>query len=198
MWTEALLDEIKSRLCELPLQKQLRYVKEYNLSDYDAGVLTSDRSTADFFDQAVQAGGDPKRVCNLITQTGLKITKEKNCNITDLSITPQGMADLAKMVEDGTINASSAVTLFEAMVETGKQPDVLADELNLIQKSDASELESIVDQVLAENAEAVAEVTSGGKKEKKARGFLMGQVMQKSKGQANPKIVSEILAKKLK
>jgi len=196
--TQEWLNEIKSRLCELPLQKQLRYVKEYNLSDYDAGVLTSDRATADFFDESVQAGGDPKRVCNLLTQTGMKITKEKNCNITDLSITPKGMADLAKMVEDGTINASSAVTLFEAIVETGKQPDVLADELNLVQKSDAGELESIVDQVIAENQEAVADVISGGKKEKKARGFLMGQVMQKSKGQANPKVVSEILAKKLK
>jgi len=107
------------------------------------------------------------------------------------------MADLAKMVEEGTINASSAVTIFEAMAQTGKLPEELANELNLVQKSDAGELESIVDRVIAENAEAVADVISGGKKEKKARGFLMGQVMQKSKGQANPKVVSEILAKKL-
>ena len=83
------------------------------------------------------------------------------------------------------------------MAQTGKEPQVLAEELNLIQKSDAGELEKIVDQVLAENQEAVADVTSGGKKEKKARGFLMGQVMQKTGGKANPKVVSEILAKKL-
>ena len=83
------------------------------------------------------------------------------------------------------------------MVETGKRPDVLAKELNLVQKSDAGELEGIVDQVLAENPEAVEQITSGGKKSKKARGFLLGQVIQKTKGQANPKVVSDILGRKL-
>jgi aspartyl-tRNA(Asn)/glutamyl-tRNA(Gln) amidotransferase subunit B len=195
--TQDWLDDIKSRLCELPLKKQMRYIQEYNLSDYDAGVLTAERSTADLFDEAVKTGGEPKRVCNLLTQTGLKITKEKNCNICDLPLSAKGVADLAAMVEDGTISAGSAATIFEAMAETGKEPDVLAEELNLIQKSDAGELEKIVDQILAENPHAVEDVTSGGKKEKKARGFLLGQVMQKTKGQANPKVVSEILARKL-
>ena len=191
------LDEIRSRLCELPLKKQMRYVQDYNLSDYDAGVLTAERTTADFFNESVKAGGDPKRLCNLLTQTGLKVTKEKNCSINDLPITPKGVATLASMVEDGTISAGSAAAIFEAMAQAGKAPEVLAEELNLIQKSDAGELEKIVDQVLAENAQAVEDVTGGGKKEKKARGFLLGQVMQKTKGQANPKVVSEILAKKL-
>ena len=132
-----------------------------------------------------------------MTQTGLKITKEKNCSIGDLSLTPKGVADLANMVVNNTVSASSAVTIFEAMIETGKEPGILAEELNLIQKSDAGELEEIVDKVLEENPQAIEDVTSGGKKEKKARGFLLGQVMQKTKGQANPKVVSEILAKKL-
>jgi aspartyl-tRNA(Asn)/glutamyl-tRNA(Gln) amidotransferase subunit B len=195
--TQQWLEDIKSRICELPLKKQIRYVQEYNLSDYDAGVLTAERSTADFFDEAVSAGGEPKRLCNLLTQTGLKITKEKNCNISDLPVTPQGVADLAAMVEANTISAGSASAIFEAMAQTGKEPKVLAQELNLIQKSDVNELGKIVDQVLVENAKAVEDVTNGGKKEKKARGFLLGQVMQKTKGQANPKVVSEILSKKL-
>jgi aspartyl-tRNA(Asn)/glutamyl-tRNA(Gln) amidotransferase subunit B len=101
------------------------------------------------------------------------------------------------MIEVDTISVSSSVPIFEAMVQTGKGPEVLAEELSLIQKSDAGELEAIVDQVLAENPQAVEDVTSGGKKSKKARGFLLGQVMQKTKGQANPKVVSDILAKKL-
>jgi aspartyl-tRNA(Asn)/glutamyl-tRNA(Gln) amidotransferase subunit B len=101
------------------------------------------------------------------------------------------------MIEAGQISASSSVPVFEAMVQTGKEPDVLAEELNLIQKSDAGELERIVDKVLAENPQAVEDVTSGGKKSQRARGFLLGQVMQKTKGQANPKVASEILAKKL-
>jgi len=191
------LERIRSRLCELPLQRQMRYVEQYKLSDYDAGVLTAEPSTAEFFDEAVRAGGEPKRVCNLLTQTGLKMANEKGCTVNNLGITAQSVANLAQMIEADTVSAGSSTAIFEAMVETGKQPDVLAEELNLIQKSDAGELEQIVDQVLAENPQAVEDVTGGGKKSNKARGFLMGQVMQKTRGQANPKVVSEILGKKL-
>jgi len=195
--TQEWLNDIRSCLCELPLKRQMRYVREYQLSDYDAGVLTSDRSISDFFEQAVAAGAEPKRICNLLTQTGLKIAKEKGCGINDLSVKPYSVACLAEMVDTGQISASSSVPVFEAMVRTGKEPEVLAQELNLVQKSDAGELEAIVNQVLADNPNAVEDVKAGGKKSKKARGFLLGQVMQKTKGQANPKIASEILAKKL-
>ncbi|MHC4207084.1 MAG: Asp-tRNA(Asn)/Glu-tRNA(Gln) amidotransferase subunit GatB [Planctomycetota bacterium] len=195
--TEEWLDDIRSRLCELPLKRQIRYIREFQLSDYDAGVLTADCAISDFFEQAVTTGGEPKRICNLLTQTGLKIAKEKGCAINDLGIKPYSVANLAAMIEAGQISASSSVPVFEAMVQTGKEPDILAEELNLIQKSDAGELEAIIDQVLADNPNAVEDVRAGGKKSKKARGFLLGQVMQKTKGQANPKIASEILAKKL-
>ena len=191
------LQEIRGRLCELPIKRQLRYVNEYGLSDYDAGVLTAERSTSDLFDEAVKAGAEPKRICNLLTQTGLKIANETGCSVGDLGLESKALVRLAEMIEVGTISASSSVPIFEAMVQTGKEPEVLAEELSLIQKSDAGELEAIVDQVLAENPQALDDVTSGDKKSKKARGFLLGQVMQKTKGQANPKVVSEILAKKL-
>jgi len=191
------LQEIRSHLCELPIKRQFRYVSEYGLSDYDAGVLTAERSTSDLFDEAVKAGADPKRICNLLTQTGLKMANEKGCIVGDLGLRPKNLAQLASMIEVDTISVSSSVPIFEVMVQTGKEPQLLAEELSLIQKSDAGELEAIVDQVLAENPKAVEDVTGGGKKSKKARGFLLGQVMQKTKGQANPKIVSEILAKKL-
>jgi len=191
------LAQIRSRLCELPIKRQMRYVTDYGLSDYDAGVLTADRATADFFEQAVEAGGEAKRLCNLLTQTGLKMANEKGCTVAELGVQPQGLANLAKIVEAGDVSATASVTIFEQMVNTGKDAHVLAEELNLIQKSDAGELEAIVEQVLAENAKAVEDVKSGGKKSGKARGFLLGQVMQKTKGQANPKVVSEILGKKL-
>jgi aspartyl-tRNA(Asn)/glutamyl-tRNA(Gln) amidotransferase subunit B len=191
------LDQIRSRLCELPLQRQVRYVREYGLSDYDAGVLTAERSTADFFEQAVSSGGDPKRVCNLLTQTGLKLANERGRDLRGLGLEPDAVAALAKMIDAGTISASAGNTILQAMVETGKKPDALAQELNLLQKSDVGELEAIVDQVLAQHAAAVADVIAGGKKSQKARGFLLGQVMQRTKGQANPKVVAEILDKKL-
>jgi aspartyl-tRNA(Asn)/glutamyl-tRNA(Gln) amidotransferase subunit B len=191
------LEEIRSRLCELPLQRQVRYVREYGLSEYDAGVLTTDRSTADFFEQAVREGGDPKRMCNLLTQVGLKLAKERGRDLPGLGLGPNDVAELARMVDTGAVSASAANTILDAMVETGKKPEVLAQELNLVQKSDAGELEAIIDQVLAANPAAVADVTSGGKKSQKARGFLLGQVMQKTKGQANPKVAAEILNKRL-
>ncbi len=195
--TDAWLDEIRGRLCELPLTRQMRYVSEYGLSDYDAGVLTGERATADFFEAAVAAGAEPKRACNLLTQVGLKLANERGCRIDELGITAQGVAALVEMIERGDVSASAAATIFAAMGESGKGPGQLAEELNLVQKSDAGELEAIVDEVLAANVQAVEDVKGGGKKCKKARGFLLGQVMQKTKGQANPKVVSELLAGKL-
>jgi len=191
------LEQIRSRLCELPIKKQMRYVSDYGLSDYDAGVLTAERAMADFFEEVVKDGGEPKRVCNLLTQTGLKLANEKGCSVAELGIKPKDMAELAKMVEDGQVSATASTTIFEKIVETAKSPIQIAEEFNLVQKSDAGELGKIVEQVLKDNPQAVDDVKSGGKKSKKARGFLLGQVMQKTGGRANPKVVSEILAKKL-
>ncbi len=196
--TKEWLEDIKSQLCELPIKKQMRYVNEYGLSDYDAGVLTAERSTAEFFEQVVAARGEPKRVCNLLTQVGLKLANEAECSLAELGLTAENMAELAKMIDKGTVSAGGANAIMQEMVKTSKKPQIIAKELDLIQKSDAGELETIVEHVLSENPKAVEDVTSGGKKSKKARGFLLGQVMQKTKGQANPKVVSEILDRKLK
>ena len=195
--TDEWLAEIKGRLCELPIQKQSRFVAEFKLSDYDAGVLTADRGTAELYEDTAKAGGDPKRICNLLTQTAAKIANEKGCSIVELGVDAGRIAQLAKMVEADDVSASAAGTIFGEMVGNTKTPDVIARERNLVQKSDAGEIERLVDEVIADNAKAVLEAVAGGKKSKKALGFLLGQVMQKSRGQANPKIVSEILNKKL-
>ena len=197
MTTPQWLDEIRLRLCELPVHRQVRYVRAYGLSDYDAGVLTADRATADFFEQAVGAGGDPKRICNLLTQVGLKLAHERGRDLPGLGLEPSRLAALAGMIDRGDVSASAGNTILQAMVQTGKAPETLAQELNLLQESDAGELEGIVDQVLAQNAAAAADVKASGKKSQKARGFLLGQVMQKTKGQANPKVVAEILNRRL-
>jgi len=191
------LEDIRKRLCELPLEKQMRYVKQYKLSDYDAGVLTAERSTAEFFEQTVAKGGEPKRACNLLTQVGLKLANEAGCTLAELGPTAENVAELAKTIDAGTVSATAANTIMQEMANTGKAAQIIAEELDLLQKSDAGELEQIVNQVLAENPQAVEDVTSGGKKSKKARGFLLGQVMQKTKGRANPKVVSKILDEKL-
>ena len=191
------LKDIRSRICELPLKKQMRFVTEYGLSDYDAGVLTADRAAGEFFEAVVSAGGEPKRVCNLLTQVGLKLSNEKGCNLDELGFSAENVARLATMAEAGDVSASAANTILEQMAQSDENPQVIAEKQNLIQKSDAGELEAVVDKILAENAQAVEDVKSGGKKSGKAKGFLLGQVMQRTKGQANPKVVSEILSKKL-
>jgi aspartyl-tRNA(Asn)/glutamyl-tRNA(Gln) amidotransferase subunit B len=194
---EGWLNEIKSRLCELPSQMQQRFVSGYGLSDYDAGVLTADRATAEFFDAVVKLDANPKRVCNLLTQTGLKLANEKGVAVDQLEITAENLAKLAKMVDASDVSASAATTIFEEMAENGGDPMQIAEEKNLIQKSDSGQIEALVDQVIAENPKAVEDAKNNPKKAKKSAGFLMGQVMQKSKGQANPKVVSQILNQKL-
>ena len=189
--------DIQSRLCELPLKKQARYVDEYKLSDYDSGVLTAERSTAEFFEQVIAAGGEARRVCNLLTQIGLKMANDRGCGIADLCLKAESMAELSKMIGAGKISASAGNTIFEEMVKTGKNPIIIAEELALVQTSDESELEAIVDRILSENPQAVGDVKEGGKKCKKAQSFLLGQVIQKTGGRANPKVVSAILSRKL-
>ncbi|MHB0947402.1 MAG: Asp-tRNA(Asn)/Glu-tRNA(Gln) amidotransferase subunit GatB, partial [Sedimentisphaerales bacterium] len=195
---EKWLADIQSGCRELPLAMQKRFVVEYSLNDYDAGVLTADKDTAGFFDKAVKAGGEPKKLCNLITQTGLKIANEKGCGVAELGIEPEKLAKLTKMIEIGDVSASSGQVLFLKMTESDKWPGDLAQELNLLQKSDEGELAKIVDEILAANQDAVNEVKSDGKKSKKAQGFLMGQVMQRTKGAANPQVVAKIMNERLK
>ena len=195
---DAWLDSIKATLGELPQAIKARFIQQYQLNDYDAGVLTGDRHTAAFFDQAVQAGAPVKRVANLVTQLGLKIANEQNCRVTELGITTQQLAQLAHLIEDGIVNASAAVTIFETMRTDPSDPKTIAEKLNLIQQSDTSALEALVDEVIAANPQAVTAAASDGKKSKKARGFLLGQIMQKTKGQANPKIAGQLLDNKIK
>lgn len=194
---DAWFDEIKSKMVELPLAKERKFVREFGLSEYDAGVLTGEREMAEYFEAVIAAGGGAKRVCNLLTQTGLKLANEAGKSFVQLGVEAGNLAKLAKMVDDGDINASASTTLISKMVEENEDPMTLAQKLNLIQKSDSAELEAIVDQIFVDNSQAVEDAKPGSKKEKKSRGFLMGQVMQKTKGQANPKIVNQILAKKL-
>ncbi len=197
VWTDEDLERIRKNLVELPIEKRKRFIDNFGLSSYDAGVLTDEKSLSDFFDEAVSAGGDPKRVCNLITQTGLKIANEKGCKVNELGFDAKALAQLAKMVEEGTIGASSANIVLAEMAATGQTPDAIAQAKNLIQKNDTAEIEAAVEAVFAENEQAVDDAKNNPKKAQKALGFLMGQAMRKTKGQGNPKLISQILNQKL-
>ncbi len=193
----AWLKNIRDNMPEMPLAMKARFVNELGLKEYDATVLTAEAPMARYFDAAVKAGGPAKRLANIITQFGISTASEKGCTVAELGISPQRLAELAKLVEDGTINATASAKLFNIMLTDEAPAAQLAEKHSLIQKSDSGEIEKIVDEVLAANAKAVEDVKTGSKKAGAARGFLMGQVMQKSKGQANPKVVGELLDKKL-
>ena len=192
------LRAIEAKICELPLAMEARFREDYGLSDYDAGVLTADRATARFFDAAVGAGGAPKRVANLVSQVGLKIANERATTVDTIGTTAEQVGKLAQLIDGGTINASAGAVVFEKMLSDSADPQTIAKKNNLIQVSDSGELEGMVEEAIAANEPAAADVRAGGKKAGKARGFLLGQIMQKTKGQANPKIVGELLDKKLK
>jgi aspartyl-tRNA(Asn)/glutamyl-tRNA(Gln) amidotransferase subunit B len=195
---DAWLKRIQSEMPELPLARKKRFIEEYGLSEYDAGVLTANRATADYFDAAIQLGGFPKRVANIITQFGLKVANDRNCTVNELGITPAQVGKLATLLEAGTINASVGATIFEKMLTEPGDPEKIAKTSNLIQQSDAGALGALLDEVIAANAKAFDDFQSGGKKAGKARGFLLGQVMQKTKGQANPQVVGQLLDAKVK
>jgi len=194
---DAWLARLEASLGELPLAMQKRFIEQYGLSDYDAAVLTGERAAALLFDAAVQEGASPKRVANILTQHGLRLAHEQGVGLETLGVDQIRLAELAQLVDAGTISASAASKLFEIMLHDSGRPGELAARENLVQKSDAGELEALIDEIIRQQPQAVADVREGGKKAKKARGFLLGQVMQKSQGQANPQIAGDLLDKKL-
>ncbi len=189
------IQEIRGALPELPDQKQERFIKEYGLPEYDAEVLTGSKELADFYDETVTLYNEPKTVSNWFMGELMGLLNNEKVEITWCKITPQNMAELLQLIDKGTISGKIAKSVFEEMFKEGKDPQSIVEEKGLVQISDTSELESIVEEVVQANPGPVEDF-KGGKK--KALGFLVGQVMKATRGQANPQMVNKILAEKLK
>jgi len=194
---QAWLDEMKARMPELPVKRRLRFQQQLGLSANDAATIVADRATADLFEQALANEAPVKTLTNQFISFWSMLANERNCSIAELNVGADRVAGLAKMVDDEQINATAAAAIAGKMLESPDPPQVIAERENLMQVSDAGELEKIVDQILAANEKAVQDALKPGKKQKKAMGFLLGQVMQKTKGQSNPKIAGEIIERKL-
>ena len=193
-WVEG----IRARLPELPDAKLERFVREYGLSRYDAGVLVTERAVADYFEECVKAGTgrvEPKAIANWVTGELFRLMKAKEAEIGQVEITPDRLVALIGLVQDGTISITAAKEVFAEVFEAGRAPDEIVRERGLAQISDLAELSSIVDEVIAANPKPVAD-HRGGKEQ--ALGFLVGQVMRATRGKANPKVVNELLLEKLK
>lgn len=189
------VEELRAKLPELPDAKRDRFVEQYGLSRYDASVLTAERPVADYFEACVRAYPDAKTVANWITGELFRLLKAADMGIETAKITPEALAELLTLVENGTISIRIAKDICTEMFETGRSAAQIVKERGLVQISDAEELSRIVEQVIAENPGPVAEYLGG--KEPVLR-FLVGQVMKATKGQANPHLVNELLRKKLR
>ncbi|MFB3072317.1 MAG: Asp-tRNA(Asn)/Glu-tRNA(Gln) amidotransferase subunit GatB [bacterium] len=192
---EAWLEEVRSTLPELPDAKRARFEDVYGLPAYDAGVLTATRALADYYEAAVEAfADDPKMVSNWVMSELLGLLNRDGREITESPVDPGGLAGLLRLMADGTISGKIAKEVFEEMYATGRDAEAIVEERGLEQISDAGELEALVVQVLSENPDAVERYRSG---KTQIVGFLVGQVMKATKGQANPKIVNELLLSNL-
>ncbi len=188
------IDEIKKSLPELPDAKRERFVSEHRLPEYDAGLMTSEKSLADWFEEAVHLGGQPKAVSNWIMTDLMRLLNTENKSIEESPIKPKQLVDMLRLIENGTISGKIAKTVFEEMYKTGKDAESIVKEKGLVQISDAGEIEKIVDDVIVKNPKEVARYRSG---EEKLLGFFVGHVMKLTKGKANPQLVNELLKKKL-
>ncbi len=188
------VEEIRAGLVELPDEKRKRYVGEYGLPDYDAEMLAEERQVAEWFEEAVRLGGKPKAVSNWMMTELLRLLNDTGRDISETPLKPAHLVGMLRLIEDGTISGTIAKTVFEEMFRSGKEPGVIVKEKGLVQITDTSEIEKLVDEVLAANPAEVERYRNG---ETKLQGFFVGQVMKASRGKANPKLVNELLRKKL-
>ena len=158
---EAWIQDVKTTMPELPDAKQARFEKAYQLSDYDASVLTASIELADFFEATVQSLKNYKQAANWITTTLMGMLNAKGIDITESPVSAKNFSKLLELLEKGSINANAAKTVFEEMAETGKAPDAIVKEKGLEQVSDSSELEAMVDEVIKENPEEAQSYRNG-------------------------------------
>ncbi len=185
--------ELKSKLPELPDAKKARFIQDYGVPDYDAGVLVAEQATADFY-ETVAKGRDAKQAANWVMGDFFAALNRTGKTIETSPVGAGALGQLIDLVSDSTINGRIAKEVFEAMVETGKDPAAIVEEKGLRQVTDTGAIDTAVDKVLAANADKVAEYKSG---KDKLFGFFVGQVMKAMAGKGNPALVNEALKRKL-
>ncbi|MEQ8813311.1 MAG: Asp-tRNA(Asn)/Glu-tRNA(Gln) amidotransferase subunit GatB [Thalassobaculum sp.] len=193
----ARIAELRAALPELPDARKARFIGEYGLSPYDAATLTEERATADWYEQVVRGGDgkrDPKIAANWVTSELFGALNKAGLDLADSPVSADALGGLMDLLGDGTISGRIAKDVFAEMFESGKDAAAIVEEKGLRQVSDTGAIEAIVDAVLAENQDKVAEYRSG---KDKLFGFFVGQTMKRSGGKANPGMVNELLKAKL-
>jgi aspartyl-tRNA(Asn)/glutamyl-tRNA(Gln) amidotransferase subunit B len=189
----AWVDGLKRDLPELPDAKKARFIEQYKLSPYDAGVLVAEQASADFF-ESVARGRDPKQAANWVTGDLFGALNRLGVGIESSPVSAESLGEMIDLIADGTISGRLAKDVFAAMVETGKGAAAIVEERGLRQVTDTGAIDQAIAAVMAANEDKVAEYRSG---KDKLFGFFVGQVMKQTQGKANPALVNERLRDKL-
>ncbi len=194
---QAWLAEVEASLPELPRQRRARLVTDFGMSAKDAETIVGDRATADLLEAAVAAGGTPKLLAKQFVNVWSKLARQREVSIAALGVDAARMGALARLVDDGTVSATAANQIAERMLEEGDSPQALAETLGLVRVVDTDQTAQWVEEALAANEKAVKTVLTNPKKAKASEGFLRGQVMRISGGQADPKLAGEMIARRI-
>jgi aspartyl-tRNA(Asn)/glutamyl-tRNA(Gln) amidotransferase subunit B len=192
--SEQWVEEIRGLLPELPSPRRDRFVNDYQIPAYDAEVLTGSKPLADYYEECVKNSAQPKMVSNWIMGDLQKLLHEHKKNIEECLITPPALAGMLKMVDEGVISGKIAKKVFEEMFVSGREASEIVKEKGLQQVSDEGEIGTVIDGILKAHVKQVEEYRQG---KEKVFGFFVGAVMKATKGKANPKLVNELLRKKL-
>jgi aspartyl-tRNA(Asn)/glutamyl-tRNA(Gln) amidotransferase subunit B len=191
---EAQVAAWRRELPELPQVRRARFVQQYGIPEYDAGVLAADKFVADYYEEAVRQGGPAKAVSNWIMTDLLRILSEQDLDVRKVKVTPAALAGLTRLVERQVLNMPRAKEVFSLLVAEGGDPEAIVQARGLAQVSDTGALDAFVEQAIAGNPKSVADYRAG---KQPAFEFLVGQVMRFSKGKANPQRARELLKAKL-
>ena len=192
--TESRLSNVKDEMPEFADEKAKRFINEYKLNEMEAATLSSEQELAEYYEEVVKVSDDARLAANWVLTEILRVLKEKNISIEEFSVEPENIGKLIKLIKANTISSKIAKDVFEILLSENKDPEIIVKEKGLVQITDNSEIEKIVEQVLAENPQSVEDYKAG---KSNALKYLVGQSMRLSKGKANPKMINEMILARL-
>ena len=192
--TESRLSNVKDEMPEFADEKAKRFINEYKLNEMEAATLSSEQELAEYYEEVVKVSDDARLAANWVLTEILRVLKEKNISIEEFSVEPENIGKLIKLIKANTISSKIAKDVFEILLSENKDPEIIVKEKGLVQITDNSEIEKIVEQVLAENPQSVEDYKAG---KSNALKYLVGQAMRLSKGKANPQMINEMILARL-
>ena len=192
--TESRLSNVKDEMPEFADEKAKRFINDYKLNEMEAATLSSEQELAEYYEEVVKVSDDARLAANWVLTEILRVLKEKNISIEEFSVEPENIGKLIKLIKANTISSKIAKDVFEILLSENKDPEIIVKEKGLVQITDNSEIEKIVEQVLAENPQSVEDYKAG---KSNALKYLVGQSMRLSKGKANPQMINEMILARL-